>query len=105
MRADVQSPGNALDVTATADTSGKTVQLQVVNLEGKPRSTQIQIDGFNAANASARVLTLSGALGEANEPGVPPKIQPVESQWQHGLQNGKTSYTFPPNSYTIIRWE
>ncbi len=105
VRAEVQSPGNALDVTATADASGKTVQLQVVNLEGKPLSSQIQIDGFSAANASARVLTLSGAIGDVNEPGVPPKIQPVESQWRHGLQNGKTSYTFLPNSYTIIRWE
>ena len=105
VRADVQSLGNALDVTATTGADGKTVQLQVVNLEGKPMPAQIQMNGFLAANALARVLTLSGALSDVNEPGVPPKISPVESQWQHELQNGKTSYTFPPNSYTIIRFE
>jgi len=105
VRADVQSPGNAIDVTATTDASGKIVQLQVVNLEGKPMPTEIQIDGFVAANASARVLTLSGALADVNEPGVPPKIHAVESQWQHTLQNGTTSYTFPPNSYTVLRLE
>jgi hypothetical protein len=102
---DAKSPQNSLDVTAVRDDDGKVLQLQVVNLEGKPTPAELLLQGFTPANPAARVVTLSGSLSDVNTPEEPEKIAPRESQWRHNLTDGKASYTFPPYSYTILRFE
>jgi hypothetical protein len=105
IRADAKSPRDALDVTAVRATNGRTVQLQVVNLEGRAMPTELQLQGFTPANPTAKVVTLSGAPNDVNTPEEPEKIAPRESQWRHELKDGKASYSFPPYSFTILRFE
>jgi hypothetical protein len=100
-----KSPGDSLDVTAVRDKDGKAVQLQVVNLEGKAIAAELQLPGFTPAALAAKVATLSGPLYEVNTPEEPERIAPKETQWPHNLTAGKTTYTFPPYSLTILRFE
>ncbi len=104
VQAEVKSPQNSLDVTAVRSKEGKTVQLQVVNLEGKAMPTELQLTDFMPAKPTAKVVTLSGALDDVNTPEEPEKIAPQESQWRHDLKDGKVVYTFPPYSFTILRF-
>ena len=102
---ETKSPGNSLDVTAVRSNNGRAVQLQVVNLEGKPMPAELQLQGFTPTGPMAKVVTLSGSLDDVNTPEEPERIAPKESQWRHDLKDGKTSYTFPPYSFTILRFE
>jgi hypothetical protein len=102
---ETKSPGNALDVTAVRSQDGKLLQLQVVNLEGKPLAAQLRLQSFTPAAASAKVVTLTGSLDDVNTPEEPERIVPRQSEWQHNLQDGRASYTFPPHSFTILRFE
>jgi hypothetical protein len=105
VRVESQSPGNALDVTAVASKDGKILQLRVVNLEGKPLTAAIQLDGFTPTQDTAQVTTLSGNLNDVNGPEKPWKIEPKQSSWRHQWSQGNASYTFPPYSFSIIRCE
>jgi hypothetical protein len=35
----------------------------------------------------------------------PDLIKPTVAEWRHGLQDGHATYTFPANSFTVIRLE
>lgn len=105
VRADVKSPNNSLDVTAKTGEDGKTLQIQVVNLEGKPMPAQMVLEGFVPTSDMAKVVQLSGNLADRNSPEQPNRVAPKESQWRHELREGRTGYTFPPYSFTIIRFE
>jgi alpha-L-arabinofuranosidase len=105
VQSDVTSPQNSLDVTAVRSKDGKTVQLQVVNLEGKSMPTELRLQGFTPAKRMAKVVTLSGALNDVNTPEEPEKIAPQEGPWRHELKDGKATYTFPPYSFTILRFQ
>jgi hypothetical protein len=98
-----KSPDNSLDVTATRSEDGKTLQLQVVNLEGKPLATEIDLQNFAPTPPVADVIAISGDPGAVNTPEEPDRITPRKSEWRPHLKDGKTTYTFPPFSFTIIR--
>jgi alpha-L-arabinofuranosidase len=102
VRADVESPRDALDVTARKSKDGKTLQLQVVNLDGRPVPSTVQLEGFVPAQSMARVIELAGRLEDLNTPGEPRKIIPRERDWRHEIKEGRLQYTFPPYSFTII---
>jgi alpha-L-arabinofuranosidase len=103
VRAEVSSPGDALDVTATASDNGKILQLQVVNVEGRPVKTAVVLEGFMPARPSAQVTELSGALDDVNTPENPRRITPKAREWIHQAKGGRLEYTFPPYSFTLIR--
>ena len=105
VESDAQSPGKSLDVTALAAGDGKKLQLQVVNLDGKPLRTAIELQGFTPTGETAEVSTLSGLLEDTNTSQNPQKITPKQSQWRHHLKDGKAVYNFPPHSFTILRFE
>ncbi len=105
VQAEVKSPRNSLDVTAVRSADGKTVQLQVVNLEGRAMPAEIHLQGFVPTSPTAKVVTLTGALDAVNPPEEPQRIAPRESQWRHDLKDGEAAYTFPPYSFTILRLE
>jgi hypothetical protein len=105
VRADITSPGNALDVTAKTDESGKVLQLQVVNLDAKPVKTTLRLVGFTPAKPAAQVVELAGNLDDVNTAAGPPKVSPQKFAWRYGFTDGAAEYTFPPYSFTIIRFE
>jgi Alpha-L-arabinofuranosidase C-terminal domain/Domain of Unknown Function (DUF1080) len=94
-----------LDVTAKRSEDGTTLVLQVVNVGEKEIATQLQIAGFTAGNSVAQVIEISGPLDASNSANKTNAIIPKQSQWTHEMKEGKARYTFPPNSFTIIRWQ
>jgi hypothetical protein len=105
VRAEAKSPGDALDVTAVSSDDGKLLQLQVVNLDGKPMSAQLELKDFVPSRPTAEVSTLqSRSIDDRNTPENPRAIVPKQNEWRHHIKDGKASYVFPPYSYTIVRF-
>ena len=48
---------------------------------------------------------LSGPLDAVNTADKPDAFVPKPSPWPHGIKDGRTSYTFPPHSFTVMRFE
>lgn len=105
IRADVKSPGHALEVTAKTNEEGKVLTLQVVNLHKTPLKTTIDLEGFSPSKPMAHISELAGRLEDVNTPEQPQRIISKERDWKYSLENGLLEYTFPPNSFTIIRLE
>ena len=105
VRAEVQSPGNALDVTATRDEGGKVIQIQVVNLDDRPLTAAVSLDGFAPTKPTARRVELQGRLDAVNTPENPRQIVPRTSDWRHAAERNESQCTFPPHSFTILRYE
>lgn len=105
VKAEAKSLDDALDVTAMKSESGKTLTLQVVNMKGLPVPARVLFNGFIPVEKVARVTRLSGNLNMINTPEQPDTVKPEESEWAHGAGDGSAFYTFPPFSFTIIRFE
>jgi hypothetical protein len=105
VKSEVTDTKGQLDVTAKRSEDGTTFQLQVVNIGDQAIATTIQIEGFTPGKPVAQVIELSGQLNDANSAEKPNVIVPVQSEWKHELKDGKTARTFPPRSFTIIRWQ
>lgn len=105
VRADAASPGNALDVTAKADEAGKVLQLQVVNMAAGPVTATLTLSGYRPAKPEAAVIELAGNPDDVNTAADPQRVAPRERKWHHRLAGGSAEYTFPPHSFTIIRFE
>jgi hypothetical protein len=101
VRADVKSPDNALDVTAKTSADGKVLQLQVVNLEGRPVKTRLDLGAFRPSRPGLHVTELAGRLADENTSDAPRRVVPRE----RALRHGRPAYTFPPYSFTILRLE
>ncbi len=98
-----EGPGGDLDVSVTKSEDGKTLVLQVVNTGEKALSLPLIITGFIPAKSTATVVTLEGPLTARNTADTPETIKPVTTEWEHGLEDGSTTYTFPAHSFTVIR--
>jgi hypothetical protein len=94
-----------LDATAKHSEDGATLVLQVVNVGDAAITATFDIAGFTPGKAAAQVTQLEGPLDGVNTAATPNAIVPRQSEWKHGLMNGRTSYTFPARSFTIIRWQ
>ncbi len=94
-----------LDVTAKRSEDGKTLVMQVVNAGEQPRNVSLNLDGFTPSRPTARVEELCGSLHARNTALWPNRIVTRETRWNHGLTSGKTSYAFPPHSFTVIVFE
>jgi hypothetical protein len=94
-----------LDATAKLSADGTTLQLQVVNLGARPVAATIRIEGFTAGNPVAQVTELAGPLSAANSAEKPDAIVPKQSEWKFEMKEGKTTRTFAPYSFTILRWQ
>jgi hypothetical protein len=105
VQAELSSPAGKLSVNAKRSDDGKILALQVVNVDDIPRPTRISVEGFNSTNPSATVEELAGPLEAVNTADQPERISPRRFEWKHELAGGKTTYTFPPRSITIIRLE
>jgi hypothetical protein len=101
----VTGVSTALDVNAKRSTDGKTLLLQVVNPGEKAAEAQIQLTGFAPRKAVAQVTELSGALNDRNTAVNPDTCVPKHTPWSHGIKEGTTTRTFPPHSFTLVRFE
>jgi hypothetical protein len=79
--------------------------LQVANLGAKPRSSRINLEGFAPSRPVAILEELAGPLDAANPSDDPARIEPRHSEWRHTSQAGAARSTFPPHSFTILRFE
>jgi hypothetical protein len=96
---------DTLDVNATLSKDGRTLVLKAVNPTDRAVSAEIHLAGYVPEKKTARVAELSGPLDARNTAAHPRAIVPQERDWQHGVEDGKASYSFPPRSITIIKWE
>jgi alpha-L-arabinofuranosidase len=105
VKTEVESLGNTLDVAALRSDDGKTLVLQAVNTGNIPLSTHIAIEGFTPRNPAATVTVLTGDWDGINTPARPDRIKPGESVWRHGFKAGAPTCSFPPRSFTILRFD
>ncbi len=105
VQAEVRGSGAALDVSAKRSEDGRTLVLQVVNTGAQPAPAQMQLADFTPAKSAAAVQELAGELNDANTAVDPEHITPRSTEWRHELANGRTRYTFPARSFTILRFE
>ncbi len=92
-------------MNAKKSEDGKSLVLQVVNPDGQPCPSQVEIRGFAPSRPVATIEQMAGPLEARNTAQETERIRPVRSEWKHGLESGKASYTFPPHSITILRLE
>jgi alpha-L-arabinofuranosidase len=106
---EVKSPGDALDVTARTDGQGKVLALQVVNRGTTRVPTSLQIEGFVPRSPLVRVTQIAGALDAldaVNAPDDPQRVVSWSRQWRYSPEvDGGDVYVFPPNSFTVLRFE
>ncbi len=81
------------------------MNLQVANLGEKPRLSRIELEGFTPSRPAARLEELAGPLDATNTSKNLTRIKPRQAEWQHNAKNGAASYTFPPHSFTILRFD
>jgi hypothetical protein len=103
--ASVTGAGGDLEVTATRGAEDATLILQVANLGENPRPSRIDLEGFTPSRPAARVEELVGPLDASNPSEEPTRIQPRHAEWRHTAEDGAARYTFPPHSFTILRFE
>jgi hypothetical protein len=103
--ASVTGSDGDLDVTATLSAEGATLVLQVANLGEKPRSSRIELEGLTPSKPSAWLEELSGPLDASNTAQDRTRIEPRQAEWRPALKDGAVRYTFPPHSFTILRFE
>ena len=94
-----------LDVVAKRSRDGKTLVLQVVNVGDKAVTPKINIAGFVPNKTPVKVTTLSGPLADTNTADHPNAITPKQTEWNHEIKAGQTTYSFSPYSFTILRFE
>ena len=66
---------------------------------------RIVLNGFVPRRPTARATVLTGDWEGTNTPDQPDRIKPTEGDWQHEFKDGAVaSRTFPPCSFTILRF-
>ena len=99
--AEIDGTPNGLDVTAARAEDGKTLVLKVVNTGPMDRQVRFEVAGFSNPRPKVQTWTLAGDLNAVNTPEEPERIRAVKSGFTGAAE--KFGYTFPPQSYTILR--
>lgn len=105
VQADFKSPNNDLDVTARMSEDGRTLTLQVVNLDAQRLKSRIRLLSFMPRSPVARVTRIAGEIDDVNTADDPEKVVPWEQSWRYAIENGEITYTFPPYSFTVLRFD
>ncbi len=106
VKCEVSGDADKLSANAKRSDDGKTLVLQVVNWDAaQPRKVRILLKGFSPAGPEAAVEELLGPPDAVNTAARPDRIKPHPGQWRHGMTDGAATYSFPQNSFTVIRFE
>jgi hypothetical protein len=105
VKCEITGMGKNLDANAKRSDDGKTLVLQVVNPDDTAVTAQIRIAGFVPVRPEAQVTELSGPLDAVNPAGKTDALVPQQSEWKHQIKEGSASHTFPPHSFTVLRFE
>ena len=97
--------GEKLKVTAARSEDGKTLVLRVVNVGDTGITAGLLFAGFKPSKPIASVEELAGPLNAVNSAAEPRRIVQRTRQWHHELGGGSQAYTFPPGSFTVMRFE
>lgn len=101
----VTAVNNTLEVSAQCSDDGRILVLQAVNPTDKAVSARIHLAGFVPRKPEAQITELAGPLESKNTADQPHTIVPQQRQWQHGLKDGNTGYTFPACSVNVLRFD
>jgi len=105
VKSTAQSFGNTLDATAARSEDGKTLVLKVVNLADTTITVAINLNGFAPRRTFAQVEELAAPLNAVNTADAPQRVVSKSRQWRHELRDSQASYSFPPDSFSILRFE
>ena len=105
VRGEIRGRAEKLSVNAKRAEDGKTLVLQVVNWGDEPRPSRIEVEGFSPSRPLGDGRTSRRPARGRQHDGRVPDGSPERSDWMHQIGGGKSSYTFPPRSITIIRLE
>ncbi|MCX5653292.1 MAG: hypothetical protein NTY65_01370 [Planctomycetota bacterium] len=105
VKCEITGMGKNLDANAKRSDDGKTLVLQVVNPDDTAVTAQIRIAGFVPVRPEAQVTELSGPLDAVNPAGKTDALVPQQSEWKHQIKERSASHTFPPHSFTVLRFE
>ena len=92
-------------MTARISDDGKVLVLQVVNSENRPLSTRLNITGYDLLGRVVKVSQISGHLDEHNQETDPDRIVPADRVWYPVFDAAGATYVFPPQSFSILRFE
>ncbi|HEU5118545.1 MAG TPA: alpha-L-arabinofuranosidase C-terminal domain-containing protein, partial [Isosphaeraceae bacterium] len=102
---EVSGDTDRLSVNAKRSEDGKALVLQVVNSDSEPLRAKIEVNGFMPSQPLAQAEELAGPPEAHNTAQEPNRILPKRSEWRHQWRDQGTHYTFPPSSFTILRFE
>ena len=105
VKCEVAGVKNNLDANAKRSDDGKALVLQVVNPDDTAVTARIRIAGFLPGRPEAQVTELSGPLDAVNAADKTDAVVPRQSVWKHQIKEGNASRTFPPHSFTVLRFE
>ena len=100
----IEGSTNYLQVSASRSGDGKTLVLNVVNLNKTVTPTSIIVRGYSPAKPFADVEELTNSLKTVNPAGRQNQIHPIRKQWQPRFKDGKAEYGFQPHSFTVIKF-
>lgn len=105
VKTEIAGEAHSLDVSAKRSEDGKTLVLQVVNAGDKPVSANLNLAGFAPRKSASVVETLAAPLNSVNTTEKPENVAPNATTWEHGLKGGATTRSFPPGSFTVLRFD
>jgi len=102
VEAQCESPNDALDVTARRSEDGKTIRLQVVNLEEAEVPARIGFEGAGRLHPKVRARVLRGPLDDVNTPEEPDRIVPHSEDLDCQPEDRAMRHAFPGHSFTTL---
>ena len=101
----VGSVSNNPYLTVTAKLKDQALLLEVVNSSGSAQAPRIRLRGFTPKSTKAQVSVLSGARGARNDAAQVDLVSPQSSSATVSVTDGSLSYSFAPNSFTVLQLE
>jgi alpha-L-arabinofuranosidase len=93
-----------LDASAKLSADGRTLTVQVVNLNASPTKAGIRLNGFSPA-APAELEQLAGGLDLNNSASNPNRITPSRTPGAVAHANGLTECALAPFSFTVMTFQ
>jgi hypothetical protein len=105
LAAKVDNSGDKLKATAQMSDNHKTLVVSVVHTGAEPLPARLALNDFVPEKPVAHVEELAGPPEAVNTAADPERIKPRSFDWRHAFANSGATYTFPPYSFTVIRFE